>query len=112
ETMAKRLAGDRILFAVTILLVVFGLLMVFSSSAMLATYRYGSPRAFFWRQLAWAVMGIIAMLLLMHLDYRMLRHPAILFPGIFLALLMLAVALVMDPHQATHRWLRWGMLSL
>ena len=110
--MAKRLCGDRILFIVTISLVVFGLLMVFSSSAMLATERYGSPRAFFWRQLAWAVMGIIAMLLLMRLDYRLLRHPAILFPGIFVALAMLAVALVMDPHQATHRWLRWGLLSL
>ena len=110
--MAKRLSGDRILFVVTVALVVFGLLMVFSSSAMLATENYGSPRAFFWRQLAWAVLGIVAMLLLMRLDYRILRHPAILFPGIFLALMMLAVALVTDPHQQTHRWLRWGIFSM
>ena len=110
--MAKRLHGDRILFIVTISLVVFGLLMVFSSSAVMATERYGSPRAFFWRQLIWAAMGIAAMLLLMRLDYRILRHPAILFPGIFLALMMLALALVTDPHQQTHRWLRWGMFSL
>jgi len=60
----------------------------------------------------WAVMGLGAMLVLMRMDYRILRHPAILFPGIFLALMMLAVALVTDPHQATHRWLRWGMFSL
>jgi cell division protein FtsW len=109
--MAKRLSGDRILFIVTVSLVVFGLLMVFSSSAMLATENYGNPRAFFWRQLAWAVLGIVAMLLLMRLDYRLLRHPAVLFPGIFVALAMLAVALVTDPHQATHRWLRWGVFS-
>jgi cell division protein FtsW len=110
--MAKRLRGDLILFVVTISLVLFGLLMVFSSSAVMATENYGSPRAFFWRQLAWAVMGIAAMLLLMRVDYRVWRHPAILFPGIFLALMMLAVALVTDPHQQTHRWLRWGMLSV
>jgi cell division protein FtsW len=110
--MAKRLSGDRVLFVVTVALVAFGLLMVFSSSAVMADYRYGSPRAFFWRQLAWAVMGIIAMLALMRMDYRILRHPAVLFPGIGIAIVMLAVALVTDPHQATHRWLRWGVLSL
>jgi len=110
--MAKRLHGDRILFVIALLLVLFGLLMVFSSSAVLATYRYGSPRAFFWKQLVWAALGIGAMLLLMRLDYRIWRHPTILFPGIFLALSMLVVALVTDPHQQTHRWLRWGILSL
>lgn len=110
--MAKRLSGDRILFVVTISLVVFGLLMVFSSSAMLATENYGDPRAFFWRQLAWAVMGIAAMWVLMRVDYRILRHPAVLFPGIFIAIGMLVLALLTDPHQKTHRWLRWGIFSL
>ena len=110
--MAKRLSGDRILFIVTVSLVVFGLLMVFSSSVMLATERYGNPRAFFWRQLAWAALGIAAMWLLMRLDYRILRHPAILFPGTFVALGMLVLALVTGPHQKTHRWLRWGIFSL
>ncbi len=110
--MAKRLSGDRILFIVTVALVVFGLLMVFSSSAMLATENYGSPRAFFWRQLAWAALGIFAMLLLMHMDYHVLRHPAILFPGIFLSLAMLVGVYVTGLHQNTHRWLRWGIFSI
>ncbi|MBI2816133.1 MAG: putative lipid II flippase FtsW [Acidobacteria bacterium] len=109
--MARKLSGDRILFIVTVSLVVFGLLMVFSSSVMLATANYGSPRAFFWRQLAWAAMGMVALWFLMHMDYRILRHPAIVFPGICVALAMLGLALVADPHQATHRWLRWGMFS-
>ena len=62
--MAKRVSGDRVLFITTVILVVFGLVMVFSSSAVLATYRYGNPREFFWRQLAWAVLGLVAMLIL------------------------------------------------
>src|SRR5713226_8108441 len=99
QMMAKRLSGDRILFVVTVALVAFGLLMVFSSSAVLSTDRYGSPRAFFWRQLAWAVLGLAAMWLLMRVDYRIWRHPAVLFPGMFLALGMLALALVTDAHQ-------------
>lgn len=52
------------------------------------------------------------MWLLMRLDYRILRHPAILFPGTFLALGLLVLVLVTDPHQKTHRWLRWGIFSL
>ena len=81
--MAKRFSSDRILFAVTLSLVFFGLLMVISSSAILATDQYGSPHTFFWKQLAWAAMGIVAMLSLMRLDYRRLRHPAVLFPAFF-----------------------------
>ena len=45
--MAKRFSFDRILFAVTLALVFFGLLMIFSSSALLATDQYGSPHASF-----------------------------------------------------------------
>lgn len=110
--MAKKASGDRLLYIATVALVLFGLLMVFSSSAMLATDRYGGPRAFFWRQLLWAVFGMAAMFGLMHLDYKLLRHPAVLFPGLFITIASLGFVLVTDRHQATHRWLRWGLLSL
>lgn len=110
--MANRVSCDRILFGVTIALVFLGLLMVFSSSAPLSTEQFGSPYAIFWRQLAWACLGLLGMLLLMRWDYRHLRHPAILFPMIFLALGMLGVVLLTAPHQQTHRWLRLGPFSL
>ena len=73
--MAKRNSGDRILFIVTVTLVVFGLLMVFSSSAILATEHYSNPRGYFWRQMVGAAFGVLAMLILMRVDYRKLRHP-------------------------------------
>src|SRR3990172_4506546 len=109
--MEKNFSSDRVLFVVTISLVFLGLLMVYSSSAAVAADRYGSSTAFFWRQLAGAALGFAAMLLLMRVDYHVLRHPAVLFPGIFLALALLAAALLAAPHQQTHRWLRWGSLS-
>ena len=110
--MAKRFSFDRILFTVTLALVFFGLLMIFSSSALLATDQYGSPYAFFWKQLAWTATGIVAMLFLMRLDYRRLRHPTVLFPGIFLAFVLLVIVLMTDAHQHTNRWLRWGPFSV
>lgn len=109
--MAKPVSSDRILFAVTLALLFFGLLMVYSSSAAFAAERYGGSADLFWRQLAGASLGILAMLFLMRVDYRRLRHPAVIFPGIFLALGMLLAALLMPPHQQTHRWLRWGSFS-
>ncbi|MBI4442817.1 MAG: putative lipid II flippase FtsW [Acidobacteria bacterium] len=109
--MAKQISSDRVLFGVTLTLVVVGLVMVFSSSAALAAERYGSAYTFFWRQLGWAALGGVALFVLMRVDYRRLRHPAVLFPGVFLALAMLAGVLLTEAHQQTNRWLRWGVLS-
>lgn len=111
EANTTRFAADRILLAVTVALVFFGLLMVFSSSAPLASEELGSSTAYFWRQLSWALLGLGAMLLLMRMDYRMLTHPAILFPGIFLAIGLLVMVLFAAPVQNTNRWLRFGALS-
>ena len=87
--MENRLSSDRVLFFATIALVVFGLLMVYSASAPLATDQFDDPAVIFERQTTWALLGVGAMLLLMQLDYRYLSHPAVLFPGIFLSLLLL-----------------------
>ena len=41
--MAKKLKPDRILFLVTLVLVGFGVAMVFSSSAIVAKEKFGDP---------------------------------------------------------------------
>src|ERR1041385_1023987 len=109
--MENRLSSDRLLFVATIALVVFGLLMVYSASSPIATEQFGDPAGIFWRQAIWAVLGLGAMLLLMRVDYRYLSHPAVLFPGIFISLLMLVAVLWTAPHQQTNRWLRWRAFS-
>ena len=109
--MTRRLASDPVLFSATGALVFLGLLMVYSSSAALAADSYGNSAALFWRQFAAAVLGGGALVVLMRVDYHLWRHPAIVFPGVFLAVLLLVAALLSEPHQQTHRWLRWGSLS-
>ncbi|MBI3933279.1 MAG: putative lipid II flippase FtsW [Acidobacteria bacterium] len=109
--MENRLSSDRVLFFATIALVVFGLLMVYSASAPLATEQLDDPAGIFLRQATWAVLGVGVMLLLMQIDYRYLSHPAVLFPGIFCALVLLVAVLWTSPHQQTNRWLRWGAFS-
>jgi cell division protein FtsW len=109
--MAKRVGVDKWLFGATIMLVVIGLLMVFSASAVMASERFGSPYAFVIRQSLWAVIGLTAMTLLMRIDYRRYNKPNVVFPVVAVSVLLLLVAFLMRDSHATHRWIRFGPLS-
>lgn len=109
--MAKRFHSDRILFITTLALVVFGLVMVFSASAVISNEQFGNAYVFLARQLAWAAAGLVTMLLLMRVDYRHYRHPAFVFVSLSIALALLVVVLFFDRTHNTHRWFRWGSIS-
>src|SRR5437868_7767017 len=109
--MAKRVSVDRWLFVITLVLVFVGLVMVFSASAVMAQERFGSGYNFLFRQLAWAVAGLIAMFGLMNLDYRQLKSPALVFSLLAVTTLMLVAVFFLDRTHNTHRWIRLGMFS-
>lgn len=110
--MAKRVSVDKWLFTVTLLLVFIGLVMVFSASAVMAQERFGSAYSFLLKQMAWAAAGLVAMLVIMHIDYRQLRRPAVVFTFLGVtSLLLIAVYFFRDSHN-THRWIKLGGLSL
>ncbi len=75
--MAKRVGVDKWMFFTTLLLVVAGLAMVFSASAVVAQERYHSPYTFVVKQALWALCGVLAMLVLMHVDYSRLQLAAL-----------------------------------
>jgi cell division protein FtsW len=109
--MAKRVAVDKWLFTVTLLLVFIGLVMVFSASAVMAKERFGSPYSFLLRQLAWAGAGIVAMVVAMNVDYKKLRRPSVVFTFLgFTSLLLIVVFFFRDSHN-THRWIKFGGFS-
>lgn len=109
--MAKRISVDRLLFVVTLLLVFLGLVMVFSASAVMAKERYHSGYFFLLRQLGWAIAGFMAMLVGMRLDYRRLKHPAVVFSFLGLTTLMLISVFFLDRAHHTHRWIHFGGFS-
>jgi cell division protein FtsW len=109
--MAKRVGVDKWLYGVTVLLTFIGLLMVFSASAVMAEDRYGSPYTFVSKQVVWAVLGLVAMTLVMRVDYRKFNRPIVVFPAVAVTtLLLLGVFLLHDSHN-THRWIRSGNFS-
>ena len=109
--MAKRVSVDRWLFIVTLLLVFVGLVMVFSASAVIAKERYHSGYFFLFRQLGWAAAGFIAMLVGMKIDYKRLKHPAVVFSLLGVTTLMLISVFLLDRAHNTHRWIHFSGFS-
>ena len=109
--MAKRVGIDKWLFGSTLLLVGIGVLMVFSASAVMASERFGSAYHFFFRQLGWAMAGLTAMAVIMNVDYRRWKNPAIVFAFLSVTTLLLVAVFFLDRSHNTHRWIRLGVMS-
>ena len=109
--MAKKLSTDFTLLAVTVALLGFGLVMVWSASSVLAQERHGSPYYFLVKQAAWGVIGLAAMVAALRIDYRVLRRPAVVYALVFFATACLIVVLFLPAVNETHRWIRAGALS-
>lgn len=106
----KKGPPDFILFITTLLLIGIGLVMVFSSSAVKANVQYGDAYLFFKRQLMWALIGLMAMIVVMKINYVRIKELAL--PLMILTLICLIVVLTplgTDAHGSS-RWLGVGFL--
>ncbi len=83
---------DTILLATVLALVAFGLVMVYSASSYSALVRFGDSLFYFRRQGIWAVLGLVAMIVTLNLDYNLYRRYA--RPILFLGMLLLGVSLI------------------
>ena len=110
--MAKRVGVDKWLFGTVLLLVLFGLVMVFSASAVMAKETVGSPYSFVARQAVWAFLGMIALAVLMQVDYRRYNNPKVVFPAVAITMLLLAVVFAMSGMNGAHRWIRVAGITL
>lgn len=108
----RELPVDKVLLVVVVGLSLFGLAMVYSASAILAHKRYSSQFYFLGRQALWALAGFAALTLTMRIDYRHYKRPAIVIGLLVLSLALLGVVLLFPAINGTHRWIRYGPLSL
>ena len=71
----SRWSSTPLLLVVTVgVLNLIGVVMVLSASSVASLTDYGSPWYFFSRQLLWTVLGIIAFVFGLRIDYRVLRR--------------------------------------
>jgi cell division protein FtsW len=98
---------DLMLLSVILALLAIGLAMVYSASGIKALDAQDDPRYFLIQQSAWVAIGLAAMFIVARVDYH--RYRRLAFPGLAIAILLLAVVLV--PGVGTRvggasRWLR------
>ncbi len=106
--MAKRVGVDKWLFGTVLLLVLFGLVMVFSASAVMAKEQFGSPYPYMMKQAVWALLGMIMLAVLMQVDYRRYNNPKVVTFAVAVTMLLLVSVFAMRDSHNTHRWIRFG----
>ena len=99
----------RVLTLVTLGLVAFGLVMVYSATSASATLANGDPAYFLKRQAGYALLGLVLMVAASRLDYRVLRRlaPALVVTSLFL---LLAVLVLGQAVNGARRWINLGPL--
>lgn len=106
---------DMVILALTLVLVGFGVIMVFSSSAFFAKKHLDSQFYFFTRQMVFALLGIGVLYISSHFNYQNYRKRKFVYP--MLAVLGLMLILVFIPGFAdtvlgARRWLKLGPIHL
>jgi cell division protein FtsW len=108
--MAYKPTSDKILFFTAGFLTIFGLVMVYSASSVVASSQHGMSSYFFLRQLVHAGIGFIFLILMMNVDYHVWQKPKAIAFMLVAAALILIFVLTQARVNGAHRWLRYGPL--
>lgn len=111
----ERHQPDYMILVVIVALTAIGILMVYSSSAMRGYLQEDDTFATVGPQIQWALLGVIAMVVMMRVDYRYLRLASVPFFVVSLVLLGVVLLPPLGPIQpisvgGSARWLQLGPL--
>lgn len=91
-------------------IIVFGLIMLFSASYTTGYLRMGDSFYYIKSQMFCLGLGLGAMLLFSRIDHRFLRR--LVWPGYFICILMLIAVLFSAPLNGCRRWLRMAGVTV
>ena len=95
----------------TVALAAIGILMVYSSSAIKSFLRSDDPFAIVGPQILWAALGLVAMIVMMRVDYRWLRLASVpMFVIGIGGLLLVFIPAINIEVGGSARWLKIGPL--
>ncbi|MGN0353894.1 MAG: FtsW/RodA/SpoVE family cell cycle protein [Muricoprocola sp.] len=101
---------DDTLQIIVMILVIFGLVMLYSTSSYNGRVRFGDSGYYFKKQLFATILGLAAMVIVSRMDYHIFEKFAV--PGYVISILLSgAVLLVGDSYNGSKRWLSIGPLS-
>jgi cell division protein FtsW len=106
--MAYKPSSDRILFFTAGFLTIFGLVMVYSASSVVASSQHGMSSYYFLRQLLHACLGFVLLIFLMNVDYHVWQKPKAITVMLVICAAVLVFVLTQPRVNGAHRWLRSG----
>src|SRR5258707_3982284 len=110
--MARKLAPDKWLFAATVALALFGVVMVYSASAIVAQRENGNQFYYVVKQGVWVAIGFVVMLLAMQFNYQQLKSRRIVYGLLVLTTLMLLAVFAFGKVNGAHRWIKFDHFSV
>jgi cell division protein FtsW len=110
--MARKLAPDKWLFAATTGLALFGVVMVYSASAVMAAKENGNQFFYVLKQGVWVFIGFIVMLLMMQFNYQQLKNRRIVYGLLFVTTIALLAVFGFSSTNGAHRWIKLPGVSL
>jgi len=111
--MEMKKGFDTTMLLLAVVLTCFGVVMVYSSSSIMAEKRYADGFYFLKRQGIYATAGFLVMAAAMHFDYNHLRRLAVPFLLFCMFLLMLVLVPGIGNHAGgAARWIRLGPISI
>lgn len=110
--MAKKLQPDKWLFAATVGLALFGVVMVYSASAVMALRDNGNQYHYVMKQGMWTTIGLIVMVVAMQFDYTRLKDRRIVYGLLLLTLMLLCAVFAFSPINGARRWIKFPGFSM
>jgi cell division protein FtsW len=110
--MARKLYPDTWLFAATIGLALFGVVMVYSASAVLAQSEHHGSFYYVIKQAIWTSIGLVAMLIAMQVDYHRLRDRRVVYGLLTLTVFLLLAVFAFPAINGARRWIKYQGFSV
>lgn len=104
---------DLPLFITTVVLVLFGLLMVYDASVVKGLIDFKDNLYFIRQQLIWMALGIFSLVFFMRFDYKKFKSLAV--PLLVFSLVLLIAVFIPGfgvSGGGAHRWLRFGSATI
>ncbi len=110
--MARKLYPDKWLFAATVGLALFGVVMVYSASAVMAQRENGNEFHYVLKQGIWTGIGFVVMLAAMQVDYKHLKNRRVVYGLLAVTTVMLLAVFAFPATNGAHRWIKLPQLSI
>lgn len=113
ETQSKKHKVDVFLLLTIIILLMIGIVMVYSSSHIWADYKYDDRLFFVKRQILFATVGIVAMLLIMRIPYwNWKKYAKIILIICFILLVIVKIPGIGIVRGGAQSWIGIGAFSI